>query len=112
MISLEEIQQHNDSQRYNFWVVIESYVLDLSAFLKHHPGSERKILQKREKLGVDITQNFVDHFRHTVDTFRQAARKMENKSDGQPLSFQFREVPGVDVTILGKLESNSSDPSS
>ena len=58
-------------------------------------------MKKRKQLGVDITPNFIDHFGHTVAKFRQAARTMEKS--GETVTFQFEDVPDVDVTILGKL---------
>ena len=105
MISVDEIEQHNDALGGFFWVMIESYVLDLSEFLHHHPKDTggRKIVQKRQKLGVDITPNFIDHCSHTVAKFRQATQTLERKNDGKPVTFQFQEVPDVNVTILGKL---------
>ncbi len=102
-IPLSEVEKH--SSRHSVWVVVEGYVLDLTSFLDHHPGSAGKILSKRKK-HFDITSNFIDHFRHTVNTFRRACRDYENQNESvhQPLSFSFQETPDVHVTILGKIE--------
>jgi cytochrome b involved in lipid metabolism len=103
IISKEECDQHNDAQGGDFWVVVESYVLDLSQFVKQHPAGARKIEQKRKELGIDITANFIDHFGHTVRTFRNAARAMEAADNEAPVTFQFRERSGANVVILGRL---------
>ena len=101
MIRKEECERHNDVHGADFWVVMEGYVLDLSQFVKHHPAGARKIQNKRNELGVDITRNFMDHFGRTVQTFRTAARSL---SDETPIvTFQFQERQDVNVTILGRL---------
>lgn len=103
MISPEECERHNDIRKEDFWVVVEGYVLDLSQFVKHHPAGARKIQQKRNELGIDITRNFIDHFGHTVQTFRNAARTLEEATNNDSVTFQFQERPDVNVTILGRL---------
>lgn len=81
-------------------VVVDGYVLDLTDFIDHHPGTKAKILAKRAR-GKDITHNFLDHFGHTTATFRAAARAFDNK--GTPVSFTFRERPNAPVRILERL---------
>jgi cytochrome b involved in lipid metabolism len=82
-----------------------SYVLDLTAFLHHHPAGARKIMQKKEQLGADITRNFLDHFGHTVQTFRQACAQYDEQQT--PVILRFRETPkpGVQVVIVGKIQT-------
>ena len=81
-------------------VGIDGYLCDLTDFVDHHPGTKAKILAKR-KLGIDISRNFLDHFGHTVATFRAAVREFDKC--GQPVSFEFKERPGIPVRIVGKL---------
>ena len=81
-------------------VVVDGYLLDLTDFVDHHPGTKAKILAKRAR-GKDITRNFLDHFGHTTATFRAAARAF-NKT-GKPVRFTFKETPSAPVTILGRL---------
>ena len=81
-------------------VVVDGYVLDLTDFVNHHPGTKAKILAKRAR-GKDITHNFLDHFSHTTATFRAAARAFDKQ--GTPVSFTFRETPSAPVRILGRL---------
>merc|ERR1740122_41363 len=98
--SIEECQKHDSYE--DFWAVVDSYVLDLSAFLAHHPGTAKRIMQKRQTDGVDITRNFLDHFGHTVTTFRDACQVFDRIQ--QPVSFKFSEVPSVEVVIRGKVK--------
>ena len=99
VFSLEEIREHDDPEGKGFWVVVDSYVLDLTAFVRKHPAGARKILQRRQK-SLDIAPNFLDHFGHTVRTFRDACRKHE--STGEPVTFRFSEV-AEHVHLLGKV---------
>ncbi|CAB9519044.1 expressed unknown protein [Seminavis robusta] len=103
-ITLEECDKH--ASEGDFWVVVETYVLDLSSFLQHHPGRARKIIQKRKELGCDITPNFLNHFGHTVRTFRQACQEFDRTQE--PVSFDFQETANnknAPVVILGKIGS-------
>lgn len=105
--SWDEVKRRNGTNG-EFWVVVDSYVLDLTKFLDHHPGSARKIINRRNK-SVDITSNFVDHFGHTVRTFREACRDYD--STRRPVVLKFREtesLPDADVVIVGKIEDDSS----
>lgn len=102
--TLQDCDKHNGVDGADLWVVVESFVLDLTAFLEHHPAGARKILQKRSELGPDITPNFVDHFGHTVRAFREACRKYENQqNEKSPVALLFRETPGIEVVVIGKL---------
>jgi Cytochrome b5-like Heme/Steroid binding domain len=100
---------HNDSSP--FLVIVDSYVLDLSQFIEHHPGSAKKIRHKRRELGTtpDISRNFLDHFSFTVQTFRQACRDFDAQQ--QPVTFRFMEgtnrtvATEANVVIVGKIES-------
>jgi len=85
----------------DFWVVIDGYVLDLSAFLQQHPGTPSKIVKKRQQVGPDVSNNFLDHFGHTVKTFREACRRFEEAR--QPITFTFAERPKSSIKILGKV---------
>lgn len=98
-----ERRNNTDDEESSYWVIIEGYVVDLTTFLPHHPGSKRcdVIDQKRRQLGPDITRNFIDHFGHTVQTFRQACQTYERTQ--QPVTVQFQERPHSNVVILGKV---------
>ena len=96
--SLEECEKHD--QDGDYWVVIAGYVLDISNFLDRHPSGAQKIHQKRQKLGVDISPNFLDHFPHTVKAFREACSKFDQAQE--PVAFLFKEVE-IEVVILGKV---------
>eukprot|EP00931_Biecheleriopsis_adriatica_P106407 TRINITY_DN80869_c0_g1_i1.p1 TRINITY_DN80869_c0_g1~~TRINITY_DN80869_c0_g1_i1.p1 ORF type:complete len:134 (+),score=19.36 TRINITY_DN80869_c0_g1_i1:48-449(+) len=99
-LSFEECEKHD--REGDLWVVVDSYVVDLSAFLAHHPGTASRILQKRKAEGADISRNFLDHFGHTVKTFRKACQEFDRSQ--QPVSFSFKEVPSAEVIIRGKLK--------
>ena len=98
--TIQNCEGHNSAG--DFWVVVDSYVLDISNFIDHHPGSLQKIINKRKQLGVDISPNFLDHFGRTVATFRKACEKFDRIQ--KKTSFRFTDVPNVDVIILGKLK--------
>lgn len=100
MISMEECEKHNS--REDFWVVVDSYVLDLSTFLAHHPAGARKIINKRRQVGPDTTSNFLDHFGHTVRTFREACRQYDRKLS--PVVLRFKESGDQhEVLVIGKI---------
>mmetsp|Transcript_18115 Transcript_18115/g.39482 ORF Transcript_18115/g.39482 Transcript_18115/m.39482 type:complete len:107 (-) Transcript_18115:57-377(-) len=101
--TLNDCAERNGVDGADFWVVVASYVLDLTAFLQHHPAGACKIIQKKKQLGADITRNFVDHFGHTVQHFRQACQQYDQQQT--PIVLQFRETPGVKVVILGKIRN-------
>ena len=96
--SLGECEKHDKDG--DFWVVINGYVVDISNFLDRHPAGAQKIRQKRKALGVDISPNFLDHFSHTVKTFREACSTFDRAQE--PVAFRFREVE-TEVVILGKV---------
>ena len=102
-IDLQEVQDHDDPER-GFWVIVDSYVLDLTKFLRHHPSGAQKIVKRRNK-SIDIGSNFLDHFAHTVRTFREACSKHD--ATGQVVSFRFKEVDQYSVSILGKVDPSS-----
>ena len=79
-----------------------SYVLDLTKFIKHHPGTARKIINERRE-AIDISLNFLDHFGHTVRAFREACKQYEA---GQvPVILTFSETGKEhEVVIIGKVE--------
>ncbi|CAD7945346.1 unnamed protein product [Amoebophrya sp. A25] len=97
LVTRAEVLKH--SSREDLWVVANGYVLDLSAFVAHHPGSEAKIMRKRRG-NVDITSNFVDHFGYTVQTFRKACAEFDRIQE--PVKFTFRDLGQFPVIILGK----------
>jgi len=103
-LTFEEVASHHEKG--DFWVIINEYVLDLSDFLPQHPGLSARIVQKRKELGPDISPSFLDHFGHTVRTFQDACNKFEQAKT--PLSFYFKQRPGIAVKIIGKV---ATDPS-
>jgi cytochrome b involved in lipid metabolism len=100
--TLEECQGRDGNNGRELWVVVESYVLDISSFLKHHPGSAEKIVNKRKELGVDITRNFVDHFGHTVRAFRKACQEYDKF--GAHVQLRFNETDDATVFVIGKIQ--------
>jgi len=101
--NFDEVSQHDDPNNGGYWVIIDSYVLDLSLFLQHHPSGARKILQRRKK-SVDISSNFLDHFPHTVRAFRKACRDYDKTQ--KIVTLKFDEVPNFEVSIIGKVKSS------
>lgn len=55
VISLEEIEKHNDHS--SCWVAIDGLVYDITKFLDQHPGGEEVVL---ETAGSDATEGFED----------------------------------------------------
>ena len=103
--TMDDCNGHADAD--DFWAVVDSYVLDLSAFVRHHPGTLKRLVQKRHELGhCDLSPHFLDHFKHTVTTFRTACQEYDQKQ--QPVHFSFRETKDlkkdVQVTIIGKVK--------
>lgn len=98
--------RHEDPNNPCWLVVVDSYVLDLIQFKKHHPGGAKLIERKRKELGPDITPSFLDHFHHTVHTFRQACHQFDVTQ--QPVIFHFTEgtyqsTAAANVIVLGKI---------
>ena len=102
LFSLEDVRDHDDPEvgGKGYWVIVDSYVLDLTAFLRHHPASARKIIHRRNK-SIDISSNFLDHFGHTIRTFRDACRKHDRT--GEVVTFRFSEV-AEHVHLIGKVQ--------
>jgi cytochrome b involved in lipid metabolism len=71
--SREEVSNHGTAEK-GLWVIVDGYVLDLTSFIQHHPGSAPKIIQRCNK-SVDVLLKFLDHFGHTVRTFREACTR-------------------------------------
>ena len=111
-LTLDDVSKHN--QEDDYWAVINGYVVDLTEFLSHHPAGAKKIINKRKQLGSDISPNFLDHFKHTVDKFHGACREYDEKygQDGGEekedcvVVFQFKERPDVSVRIIGKISES------
>ena len=101
----EEVINRNGETEKEFCVIVDNYVLDLTSFLQHHPAGAQKIIQRRKK-SIDITSNFIDHFGHTVRTFRQACQEYDRDSSmGKTpvvVVLKFPEVAG-EVLIIGKI---------
>lgn len=106
-ITLEECARHDgsnhDGSAGSLWVVVDRYVLDLTAFVAHHPGSKKKIINKRRERGPDISSNLLDHFGHTVQTFREACRRYDADPTGAPVRLKFRETGDMEVLVIGKI---------
>ena len=99
-ITQEEVANHSDANDGGYWVVVEGYVPDLSEFLAHHPAGTNKIIQRKKK-SIDITSNFIDHFGHTVRSFRDACSQFDKT--GHVVVFSFQETDKVSVKIIGKV---------
>ena len=81
-------------------LAINGYIVDLTDFAAHHPGTKARILDKRAK-NFDISRNFLDHFGHTVKTFCVATQEFEGNGDNRPATFTFKERPNALVRIIG-----------
>mmetsp|Transcript_30589 Transcript_30589/g.56093 ORF Transcript_30589/g.56093 Transcript_30589/m.56093 type:complete len:164 (+) Transcript_30589:60-551(+) len=82
------------------WVIVNDYVLDLTSFAQHHPAGAQKIIDRRKK-SIDITSNFLDHFGHTVLSFREACQRYDQEEETVVL--EFSETVGK-VRIIGKMD--------
>jgi predicted heme/steroid binding protein len=102
LFTLDECQQRDGANGRDLWVVVESHVLDITSFFLQHPGSARKIVDKRKESGVDITRNFVDHFSHTVQAFRKACQEYDQV--GAPVKLVFQEAADAPVFVIGKIQ--------
>ena len=99
--SREEVSNH-DSVEKGLWVIVDSYTLDLTSFIQHHPGSAQKIIRRRNK-SVDVSSNFLDHFGHTVCTFREDCKQYDQEKTA--VVMKFPEDSG-EVFIIGKVNPN------
>ena len=99
--SREEVSNH-DSVEKGLWVIVNRCVLDLTSFIQHHPGSAQKIIQRRNN-SVDVSLNFLDHFGHTVRTFREGCKRYDQEKTAVVLKFP--EASG-EVFIIGKVNPN------
>ena len=107
LISWEEVANHNCPDT-GLWVVVDSYVLDLTQFLQHHPAGAKKIIDRRNK-SLDISSNFLDHFGHTVRAFREACQRHETSK--QTVALKFQDI-AEEVLIIGKVESMQNSQNS
>jgi cytochrome b involved in lipid metabolism len=105
-ITLEECKTNDGSNGGRLWVVVDSYVLDLTAFIEHHPAGARKIINKRKEMGPDISPNFLDHFGHTVEAFRDACKQYE-RDPRAPVKLKFRETGDVEVRVIGRIKERN-----
>eukprot|EP00578_Thalassiosira_sp_NH16_P017729 CAMPEP_0181127630 /NCGR_PEP_ID=MMETSP1071-20121207/28303_1 /TAXON_ID=35127 /ORGANISM="Thalassiosira sp., Strain NH16" /LENGTH=104 /DNA_ID=CAMNT_0023213387 /DNA_START=267 /DNA_END=581 /DNA_ORIENTATION=- len=97
--TLEEISTRDCQERGGIWVIIDNYVLDLTSFIDHHPAGAKKIINRR-KNSVDVSSNFLDHFGHTVRSFRDACQRYDRTN--QTVVLRFPNVVG-EVLIIGKV---------
>ena len=104
IFSHKDVLSHNSLER-GLWVIVDTYVLDLTSFLQHHPAGGEKIMRRRDK-SVDISSNFLDHFGHTVRAFRGACEQYETLQ--QPVTLKFPEAEG-EVLIIGKVYDQMDD---
>ena len=113
--SRQQVIEQDGMDGRKFWACVDSYVLDLTSFLQHHPAGAQKIIKRREK-SVDISSNFLDHYAHTVRAFREACQQYEeNLSLHQQgdekrvvevtVSLKFNDVVEGEVLIIGKVDS-------
>jgi cytochrome b involved in lipid metabolism len=69
VIDWEEIQQHTKPE--SLWIVLDGKVMDVTSFMRAHPGGEKVILNQA---GKDVTRMFHDVIKHS-----EAAHKMSEK---------------------------------
>ena len=101
-ITREEVERHDGAENGGYWVIIEGYVLDLTSFLEVHPAGAAKIVARRRK-SVDITSNSIDHFGHTVRSFRDACRRFDETGCAVAIAFRETAGSGGEARIVGRV---------
>lgn len=104
--TIAECEERNGTNGQDLWVVVDSYVLDLTLFVQHHPGSARKIINKTKQVGPVISNHFLDHFGHTVRAFREACQQYDKFKT--PVNLTFPETgPDIPVVVIGKIQQET-----
>ena len=106
--TMEEVARHNSQG--DLWGVVDGYVLDLTGFLKDHPGGE-KIFQITHEKSFSFARGPNAHFGATAAAFAEACRDFESK--GRPEGFEFafqnsRKNGGLDNS--GSVTGRASGP--
>ncbi|CAE7453147.1 CYB2 [Symbiodinium sp. CCMP2456] len=106
--TMEEVARHNSQS--DIWGVVDGYVLDLTNFVKDHPGGE-KIFQITHEKRFSFAHGPNAHFGATSAAFAAACRDFESK--GRPEGFEFafqnsRKNGGLDNA--GSLTGRASGP--
>ena len=101
-ITRDEVERHDGAENGGYWVVVEGYVLDPTSFLEAHPAGAAKIVARRRK-SIDITSNFIDHFRHTVRSFRDACRRFDKTGCAVAIAFRETAGSGGEARIVGRV---------
>ena len=116
LISPEEVKQHNGREG-TFWAVIDSFVVDASAFVKSHPGGLKKLLSTDspgtgatgKPHGFSFSRGRNAHFPDTGKRFQEGVKRYLRGDAGDAQGI----LPTADVdfppygkiVILGRLQS-------
>ena len=66
--SLDEIKQHTSEK--NCWIIVNSYVYDVTNFLQTHPAGKEAILNKSGKNCTEDMQFHSDHAQKILKKFK------------------------------------------
>ena len=114
LISPEELRQHNGRNGLAFWAVVDSFVVDATAFVDAHPGGLKKLLSTDsastgatgKPFGFSFSRGRNAHFPETGKRFHDGVKRfMSSGSDGPvlpPAEVEF--PPHGKIVILGRLK--------
>mmetsp|Transcript_87414 Transcript_87414/g.168251 ORF Transcript_87414/g.168251 Transcript_87414/m.168251 type:complete len:163 (-) Transcript_87414:173-661(-) len=81
----EEVSLHNSPD--DLWGVIDGYVVDLTGFVKDHPGGLGNIMKITREKQFSFARGANAHFGVTAFAFEEACRDFESK--GEPSGYEF-----------------------
>merc|ERR1712216_177117 len=81
----QEVRQH--STKNDLWGIVDGYVLDLTDFVKHHPGGVDNIMKILHENNFSFSRGANAHFGATAAAFAEACKDFENQ--GRPEGFEF-----------------------
>ena len=107
LILPEEVKQHSGRDGSTFWAVIDSFVVDATAFVDTHPGGLRKLLSAdspaagytAQAFGFSFSRGRNAHFPQTGKRFRDGVQRFLNSASDEP----FLQPADVDFPPYGKV---------
>jgi hypothetical protein len=88
LISHAEVRRHQS--RHDFWAVVDSrWVVNVTAFLPHHPGGVAKILGAGLGSNFSFSRGPNAHFAETAKVFAEAARRYERQAARPRAAIEF-----------------------